>query len=245
MKAYRLICVSGWAAGPSRWYSVLEQLAGDPEVIHVPWWQCLGHTADDNALMRTLCDDGAPAIVAGWSLGGIVSLRAAIAKPDAIEAMVLVSTTARMTADGDYPGVAPRMLRAMLMRLGRDRAGVLTDFARLCVAAGSEASPDAAAFVADYVAGAQSIPLDDLSAGLVYLQQTDLRADLAGLSVPVSVVHGARDRVIPLAGARCMAASLSNARFQCVAGVGHALLDHAPHVVARTIEESIADVHVA
>lgn len=56
--------------------------------------------------------------------------------------------------------------------------------------------------------------LDDtvLAEGLEQLDRLDLRAALPGLSLPVLILHGAADRVIPVQAAEYLAAALPSAR---------------------------------
>ena len=55
------------------------------------------------------------------------------------------------------------------------------------------------------------------------LAELDLRETLASLSIPVLILHGAEDRVIPLQAARAMAERLSDVRLLEHPTAGHDL----------------------
>jgi pimeloyl-[acyl-carrier protein] methyl ester esterase len=204
------------------WDRVVQRLPG-MDIQCVPWWECV-----DGGLASHLADD---VFVGGWSLGGLFALEAAATTP--VAGLMLVSSTARFLSDAGYEGVEARMLRAMKLRLGRQRERVLADFAALCVAPGQND-----AFVESFVGGASS-GVDRLTAGLRCLQEMDLRGDLGGVSARALVVHGGRDQVIPLASAESLAAWLARARLAVLPGAPHAVLHTHADGVARELESFV------
>jgi len=65
-------------------------------------------------------------------------------------------------------------------------------------------------------------PAAALHEGLRLLREEDRRAALSGIAVPTLVVHGERDRIVPVGAARFLAAQLPNAQLELVPGAGHA-----------------------
>ncbi|MEI6318642.1 MAG: alpha/beta hydrolase, partial [Pseudomonadota bacterium] len=59
---------------------------------------------------------------------------------------------------------------------------------------------------------------------------------LHGLGMPVAVVHGLQDALVPVQAARAMAGALSGAHWLPVAGGGHALPVVHAALLAATIE---------
>ncbi len=50
---------------------------------------------------------------------------------------------------------------------------------------------------------------------------TDLLPELSGLKVPTLVVHGSRDRVVPMAAARDVAERLPHGELEVIRGAAH------------------------
>jgi pimeloyl-[acyl-carrier protein] methyl ester esterase len=72
---------------------------------------------------------------------------------------------------------------------------------------------------------------------LRWLQTTDLRAALPGITQPALVVHGDRDRIAPLAAGEYLAAQLPRARLVLLAGAAHAPFISDPDVVCQLMTD--------
>ncbi|HEY3489272.1 MAG TPA: alpha/beta fold hydrolase [Candidatus Deferrimicrobiaceae bacterium] len=210
--AHRIICIGGWGSTKDVWINLARAL---PEfrLEPIPWWKCLDPGV---GALRTALAAGRPALVVGWSLGGLALLRTLQEGIAGEIPACLLASTARMTADDGYPGTDPRALRAMRMRLSRDPDGVMADFVALC---GAPSPPGD--FVARYVARSRAIPPGMLAAGLSFLADTDLRAGLPHLDSPLLWLHGEADAVIPVDSARDAAAYGPSIRLETIPGVGH------------------------
>ena len=236
MSGTRITFISGWGAGVDAWAPVVRYLGGAGECAHVPWWDCMGKVPDGNALLRTLGKSPARTahLLAGWSLGGLIALDAAARAPERVAGLVLVAATARMTADRDYSGADPHVVRAMVQHLERDPEATLGEFARLCIAPAEDA-----VFQEEFVRGAMRIGPERLRAGIEYLLHTDVRATLPGLRLPVTVLHGEDDHVIRLCAGVYLADNIDGARLTRVPRTGHALCRTDPGLVAAEIRRLI------
>jgi pimeloyl-[acyl-carrier protein] methyl ester esterase len=67
------------------------------------------------------------------------------------------------------------------------------------------------------------------------LRYTDLRPELPSLRVPVLIVQGGQDRIVPTDAARYLARSLPDARLELIAPAGHAPFITHPDAVVRTL----------
>ncbi len=228
-----LVLISGWA----RPVATLE-----------PWAQML-RTSFDVLSIR----DAAPLdsddflqsalppsyILAGWSLGGMLALEAALRQPQKVRGLVLIGTAARFcSGSGQAEGTAPAVLRAMIAALPSLPRAVLTEVFRLTAAPFEMTALELEA----QLEAALALGVPHLQAGLRLLLQTDLRDRLPALDVPTFVLHGEQDRIMPSVLGRALADVLPQARLTVFERIGHDLpLRAAGQVTAamREFEESL------
>jgi pimeloyl-ACP methyl ester carboxylesterase len=188
----------------------------------------------DQLCVTVTHDPAEAALWIGWSLGGLRALglsgeRWARGVP-APRVLVLLASTARFCGDGGHwPGQPIGRLRALERRLAHAPDAALRGFHALC--ADAEATPE----TLDARRRA-SLSLDprELAEGLRALGELDLRETLASLSIPVLILHGAEDRVIPPQAARAVAERLSDVRLLEHPTAGHDLpLTHTAWVVGQ------------
>lgn len=239
MSSDQLIFISGWAADASCWDVVIERIDRPVSCCHVNWWECLNLNGEKNALLGVLDHEMGNAIIVAWSLGALTALEGFLFRPNRVKAMVLISGTSRMTSHGKYPGVDSRALRAMCTGFRRNPRRVLTEFASRCIDGGSASSVETEAFIDKFTDQAGRIGTGRLAAGLRYLQQTDLRGILPKVNIPVRLLHGDRDRIIPVECARYMQSRIPGARLVEVQDGSHALLHTVPFRVAGFIRGAI------
>jgi pimeloyl-[acyl-carrier protein] methyl ester esterase len=235
----RLILISGWATDSSCWDSVINKIDRPVSCRHVNWWECLNGTVERNALLQVLEQEKEDVIVVGWSLGTLVALEGIAFWPDRVKSLVLISGTSRMTSQGNYLGVDPRALRAMCVRFRRTPRQVIEEFARLSMDGDLDYRPESNEFTDTFVRQARCLSSDHLKAGLRYLQEKDLRRILPGIGIPVRLLHGVGDRIIPVGCARYLQTSLPEAMLEEVQGGAHALLYTDPFHVAGFIRDAI------
>lgn len=211
------VLVPGWGADAGAFAAVQARLPGIATRV-VCWDEACarGRVAIEEACAAL---GPGPVRLAGWSLGALLVLDAAAAAPGRHAGLALVAGTARFCDDGrGHPGAAPRALRAMAARLRRDAPAVVRGFAAACAApdGGEEAGAWWSAQAARFGPAA-------LARGLDALDLLDLRGGLAALRLPVRLLHGERDGVVPVAAAEALAAGCADARLTVLPGRGHAL----------------------
>jgi pimeloyl-ACP methyl ester carboxylesterase len=191
-----------------------------------------------DVVARTTSAPQAHEVWIGWSLGGLQAIALAAERPpDEVRSppgrLVLIASTARFCRDGeDWPGTEPAVLRGLQGRLRRDPAAALAGFHTLC--AGSETARET---VHSRTAVSLSLDHDELAHGLDALARLDVRTLLSRIQVPVLVLHGGRDRIIPSAAAERLAAMLPDAMRCEHPTAGHDLpLAHARWTADRIVE---------
>lgn len=178
------------------------------------------HAADLAAIVGAL--DLREATVVAWSLGAQVLLHALPAIRGRLRAAALVAATPRFTAAGGWPhGLPARQVEVLAARFARDPARTRARFlADLLAPAERDALGPARLAALD---GAMPLPDPGAAlAGLDILATADLRPGLAGIDLPVLLLHGDADPICPIGASRALADAVPGARLQAVAGAGHA-----------------------
>jgi pimeloyl-[acyl-carrier protein] methyl ester esterase len=211
------IFIPGWAASPLIWQPLANALGDVLASEIIPWQDAV--FGEPRPLHARLAAASAPMILGGWSLGTLAALEAALAHPGKVKALILVSPTARLPADRDYPGSDPRACRAMRAKLQNNPEQLLRDFATL-----SFYPREAARFCDAFVVSGMMQDRGDLQKGLDYLNTTDLRARLGEISLPVMLLHGSDDRIVPAGSAQYLRDHLRQVRLAEIPGAGHTVL---------------------
>ena len=210
----RLVLISGWATVSDMWEPLVDAMDDSHELERVDWWTLL----EDGASAAFPMDADSEVVLIGWSLGGMLALRAALRRPGRIAGMVIVSGTSRMMADQGYPAVPPAALRVSQRQLLRNRGAYLESFFVQCFAPRSDGTA-----VAGLCESARRIESRALVRGLEFMMQGDVRASLPDIAVPTLIVHGDRDEVVPPFCGEHLARRIPRARLELLSGMGHAL----------------------
>lgn len=145
------------------------------------------------------------AILAGWSLGGILAIKIAHKFRDRIKAIILLSSTPCFVKRKDWPhGIEQSLIQDMKQRLSSNIDAVLQEFAGL-VAGGDLASKQTLREL-KLLLKSNHVEPEALLTGLDILSHTDLRKELSGLDCSMMLLLGKRDRLIaPSTGSASMA----------------------------------------
>jgi non-heme chloroperoxidase len=205
----------GASSRPSTGYD-FDTLAGDLEV-----------------LLRRL--DLRAVVLAGFALGtGEVARYLAVHGPGRVTAAVLVAPLLPfLLQTPDNPGGLDRsVFDRLIARIAADRPAAMKDFLdrsyNIDLLGGSRVSDQAwqNSFYVALTASAHA------AAGGVTACQEDFRADLPRIHIPVLIIHGDQDRVLPYqATSSRLPALLNNTRSTVIAGGPHAIIwTHADEV---------------
>jgi pimeloyl-[acyl-carrier protein] methyl ester esterase len=181
-------------------------------------------------------DLDAPATLLGWSYGGLVAQHIAQTRPHAVSALVLVCTSPRFVATGDWPHA---MSEETLARFG-DELRVsyrltLQRFLTLQVQ-GSEAGRATLASLR-HALFARNAPSPATLAGVLrILMDADMRAAAPAIVAPTLVVTGSRDALTPAAAGVWLAHAIPDARLAQIEGAAHApFLSHRDAFLATVL----------
>lgn len=183
----------------------VEALA--PEFRVIRWdWRCFGQTEWDGEPF-TLWDSAADivglldhlgiqrAVLAGMSQGGFASIRAALAHPDRVKALVLMSTSAH--ADDE----ATKGARAQMGEAWSAESPLLGQLAGMILGGEDHWEP--------WVSRWKEVPKERIKGALpALIEREDVFSRLGEITCPALVVHGTADIGIPFSEGEALAAAL-------------------------------------
>jgi pimeloyl-ACP methyl ester carboxylesterase len=160
---------------------------------------------------------GGRATFLGESFGGLLTMAAALARPELFERMILVNT---------FPYFAERakirlgvlafsLLPYALVKAHRTRSARRVLF-------GDDVGEEDRRLFREHT---RTVPSEGYVSRLRIIRDTDLRPRLRDIKIPALVVAGTRDRLLDsVSAARLLAASLPRARLKLLEGAGHVAL---------------------
>ena len=235
-----VVCLHGWGLHGGLWSDLVRRLPGRVLAPDLP-----GHGGAPlpvggfrlDALVQwagSLVEG--PALWVAWSLGALVALSLAAARPRKVAGLVLVGATPCFVARPCWPaGLAPAVLEGFARDLEADYRGTVRRFLSLQVGRDS-AGRELLRRLRREAARRPAPRAEVLRGGLTLLREVDLRPALAAVRAPAAVVHGTRDRLVPVAAGRYLAVRLQ-AAWRPVPRAGHApLLSHPDRVAAAVAE---------
>jgi len=239
-KVLDVVLLHGWGFSAGVWDDLAGRL-GPRLRVHVPDLPGYGAApACEPWTLEAMADAMARAAprrchVVGWSLGGEVALAWARRATHQVRRVALIGTTPCFTSRPGWPcATAPAVLREFGRSLIADRSGTLARF----VAVQARGDARARQFVGVLRQLSEGNATDDvLASGLGVLASADLRRELPRVRQPALVMHGARDRIVPPAAGRRLAAALPNARFSLLRTCAHAPFLSQPARVARELRK--------
>jgi pimeloyl-[acyl-carrier protein] methyl ester esterase len=235
-----LVLVHGWAMHGGIFAPLVERLR-DHCSLHVVDLPGHGASAACDWLALDECAhsiaDRVPADASwlGWSLGGMVALRAA--RLGLASRLVMLCATPRFPSGADWPhGVAPEVLTRFGSELASDTRATIERFLAL-EAMGSDHMRDDLRELRAHVFERGEPSAAALRHGRDLLLNGDLRGDLVPLDTPSLWIAGRRDRLVLAAAMRDAAACCKDSRFVQIEGGGHApFLSHADEVASALLE---------
>jgi 2-succinyl-6-hydroxy-2,4-cyclohexadiene-1-carboxylate synthase len=234
-----LLLLHGFTQTGRGWDEVVRHLAGETYRPLAP--DLRGHGAagsrrpiDMEACARDVAGLAAGSFaLAGYSMGGRIALHVALAHPDRVSKLVLISTTAGIEDPTERAARRARddALAAWIedhaIAEFADRWGAQPLFAGQTPEVAAAARADRLCNAPEHLAAA----LRGVGTGVM----APLWRRLGELQMPVAVLAGARDAKF-VAIAQRLASAIPRATLTIVPGAGHALALEAPAAVAAAIE---------
>jgi pimeloyl-ACP methyl ester carboxylesterase len=266
-----IVLVHGLGASTLSWEPVAAHLADGlgarVTALDLPGFgrtRCTDRPASMPTHRRTvtaLLDDRGPAVLMGNSMGGAVSTGIAARRPELVRGLVLVNAafprpganfdqlarTARYAAL-TLPAVAAPIVRARVQRLGPER--IVDTTLALVFSEGDRIDPEMrerlVALATERRAYPEAARAYSESGGSLFRYLTaGMRGDLDAVRARTLVLHGRKDRLVPVSFARDAARRRDDWRYVELADCGHApqleLPERFVDVVIRWVERELRD----
>ncbi len=167
-------------------------------------------------------------VLVGHSLGGAVALETALLHPAQVHALVLISTAAHTLIPNEFLNylASPSSVKNARHWLQE----------RLL---SPESSP---ALIKKSSTALESVRQEVLHNDWKAVASFDRCGRVKEISQPARVICGNKDRIVPLAGSRHLAASLPNAHLQVIPNAGHLVLLEKPGILAEGINQFLNEL---
>ncbi len=239
-----LVLLHGWGSSSKIWQPCVGQLSRDFRVwcvdlpghggSHAIKWD---YGTEQGVEMLAKCLPQTCTII-GWSLGGLLAQLFTKQLPHRVARMMLVASAPKFVADPQWPdGMRMDNLKDFSQQYVHAPQRTLKKFCALQVV--NTESARRTLELLNTALSNQQRHLEKITWGLQWLQQTDVRADTILHSLPVRLLHGGKDQVLPVNTAKRTITIWENARLEIVSGAGHAPFISHPNHFLRWVDRSI------
>lgn len=241
-----LVLIHGWGLHSGIWDGLMPLLEPHVRVTRIDLpghgrsaWR--GETSLDAMVdaVTAVAPDNAAWL--GWSLGGLVAMRAAARQTSHVRALLAVASSPCFVRKPDWhTAMLPQLLDTFASDLAEDYLHTLDRFLALQVR-GSEQARSVLKTLQAAMQRFEAPRPEALQAGLQILAGTDLRDTLADIRCPALLVAGERDTLVPPAAMLALQDYLPGAQLETMAGAGHAPFIADPVLFAKKVTAFVLD----
>lgn len=238
-----LVVLHGWGMHSLVWDDVMPGLLAHFQVtvVDLPGFGrspiSNGEYSLDHIVDQVLAVAPEKAVWLGWSLGGMIAMRAASRFPYRVDALVAVAATPRFVADNDWPlAMKQDVLDAFYRYLLEDPEGTLIRFLSLQCKGSASMKEDIR--ILRELLYFHGIPARRaLQEGLEILRTEDLRDDLRNLGCPSLFIFGERDHLVPVGLSEAITELQPSAQTAVIKGVAHLPFLSAPNLFVDACQD--------
>ena len=215
-----LVLLHGWGMSGKCWESVAGRLAERYRVhlVDLPGHGASGYSGDEwvDCLAEAFPVD---VHVCGWSLGGQIAIEWAVRHRESVKSLTLVSSTPCFVSKENWDhGMPFAVFEQFAKAFDADFDAAMRRFLYLQAQKDAEERRIYRALLGYFVEGERGA----LKAGLDMLHSLDLREEASQLSLPILIVHGESDTLIPIGAGRWLAGNMKSAKFESIPNCAHA-----------------------
>lgn len=200
-----IVFIHGWGVNSGVWQPCVDHFSARYQVITIDL-PGFGSNADTQLQPYSIehmaeiiqAKLAQPAVIIGWSLGGLVATAIAHAYRHKVKALITVASSPLFVEGNDWPGIKANVLQLFHRQLAEDSRKTIDNFLKI-QAMGSPHIRRDIKKIHDLV---MAYPLPSqltLSQSLAFLQTTDQRQILSEINVPFLRIYGAMDSLVPKA----------------------------------------------
>jgi len=233
-----LVFLHGWAQSNQVWYQQ-QQFFPTAHFLNLP-----GHGGEKDApadtwselLTAQLPDE--PCMLVGWSLGGMLAMDMARRFPERVAGLALIGTTPRFAVADDWPhGCDEATFVTFSEAIASTSVRVLNRFFALMLYGDNLARSEYNQLVRQAVDRQSPASSAGLEAGLELLASLDLRQSLPAADMPLLLVHGEQDAIVPVEAGRWLAEHLPGTQVHYLDVCGHAPFLSRPDIFNTILKE--------
>ena len=239
MKQMHLVFIHGWGIGSYCWQPCLGALSTHFKVhcVDLPGYNGTQESAlgfeETAAHIAAACPP--ESILCGWSLGSLIAMQAALIKPRHIRSLVLVGATPCFMERSDWRcAQSQAVLKAFGESVEKDPSATLRRFTAL-FNQNDNRSREITRSLNQQMQNAPAISYHTLAQGFSWLGEVDLRKEVGAIDVPVCLIHGQNDSLMPTVAVEWLQSHLKEACLHLVAGAAHAPFLNNPDLFVQTV----------
>ena len=193
-----LIFLHGWGTNSSIWQYQVEYFSKRYTV----------RTPDINQFATSIFQ--LPAILIGWSYGGMLAIEMVCRHPDKLKALTLIGCSSKFT-----DGLAPTIVKNLRRNLSRN----FKETMRKCY--GLFFSEEEIAIAARFIK-TQPMPDEKNTLDILgKLMELDLKAALRNINIPTLIIHGDKDQICPISQGEVLHKGINGSRLEIIKSAGH------------------------
>jgi pimeloyl-[acyl-carrier protein] methyl ester esterase len=227
-----LVLLHGWGYTPKVWDGLCAELAEFD--LSTPFLQppCADMATWADVIAPSLPDD---AILVGWSLGAMLAMSLAARHPAKVKGLFLIGASPCFVMQETWPhALEANTVAAFQADFQRNPGRTQQRFLALQVLGDSRRTTLAPLLESSLAPHTEHA--DALNTGLKILAEADLQALIPFNSVPLRLLHGRQDTLMPIAAAEALQAKCLGSHLQIIDDAGHAPLLSQPAELAIRIK---------